>query len=313
MDAARVGVLTGDPTLIVALGLHSPAMRFAQVAHAEDLVGYDLALIDVPNRDVDAHVAPGPVPGTPTVVLISREAPAPPGVVAVHRPCSVAEVITALGVATDRPAVTDDHLIMLDEPVDSVPTFPLFTAHRSPITAHGWQAEPTPSRPSSLPPAAPSPPTMDLVARLARELQDTTRGQEPLGTSTVVTAAIAQRLVEGLRVRHAADHVCLWTRFGLDHVVLAVVGGGEAAGDIRLLHDHPALQEARTRPDGCFYRGPEDPLLRLPGLPGARSKSFGMVVLDAAPGPVDIVTISGPAITEATLHALRELFGSIAR
>lgn len=300
MDTPRVGVLTEDPTLVVALGLRSSDMRIEEVHAPEELATRDLALVDLPSaRDLEVLLAQ--VGDVPTVVMLSSMLPVPAGVAVVRRPCSVEQVMAALTAARDGVQVGEVATIVLEEPATvAASTEPLFTTSR-PVPSAGWSSQdPTPTPPLGV--EAPAASARDLV----RQLRDATGAHQQLGASTVVSASLAERLAEAIRVEHRADHTCLWTRHGDDHVVLGVVGGGSAAHDIRLHDDHVVLESARQS-DGRFLRGPDEEPPHAPGLPGSWSMTFGVVVLDE-PGPVDVVTISGPAITAATLEHVRDLF-----
>ena len=303
MDTPRVGVLTEDPTLVVALGLRASSMRIEEVHTPEELATCDLALVDLPSAR-DLEVLLDQVGDVPTVVMLSSMLPVPAGVSVVRRPCSVEQVTAALAAARDGVEVGEVATIVLEEPATvAATTEPLFTTPRPGPTTAGRSSQ------TSLPGdgllAAPK--ATGLAARLARQLREATGAGHQLGGSTVVTASLAERLAEAIRVDHRADHVCLWGPFGDDHVVLGVVGGGSAAHDIRLRRDHPVLLAARAA-DGRFLRGPDEEPPHAPGLPGSWSMIFGVVVVDEGPGPVDVVTISGPAVTAATLEDVRDLF-----
>lgn len=308
MDSPHVGVLTEDPTLVVALGLRGTGMQVQEVHAPEELATCDLALVDLPHaRDLEVLLArTGDVP---TVVMLSASLPVPPGVTVVRRPCSVEQVMTALQAARDGVDLEEaTTTIVLDEPVAVAgATDPLFARHEPPAVRAGWSSQPDPVPTPVTERLQPPSPTTPLEARLARQLRDAAGPDQQLGASTVVTASLAERLAEAIQVQHRADHVCLWTRHGDDHVVLGVVGGGSAAHDIRLRGDHPVLVQARQT-SGRFLRGPDEEPPHAPGLPGSWSMTYGVVELRDVPGPVDVVTISGPAVTPATLEEVRGLF-----
>lgn len=114
----------------------------------------------------------------------------------------------------------------------------------------------------------------------------------------LVADATAQLVAEEL----GADHVAYWAREDGEYVVLGASGFSAGARRIRLADDYPVVNVCRGSGgrllrDDDNHHGP-----RAPGLPGSSSRAYAMVMLDTA-GPVELLTISGRALTEDEVDA----------
>ena len=291
MDLPRVGVLSDDPTLVVALGLRCPSLVFLPVARAEDLADHDLALVDLPRAGMATSEVFDLLGATPTVAVAGERVELPRGVTTVRRPCSVEQLAAAVRAAQagtpDDEAVVVDDLVVLDDDVlvlDEVEVMEKQTAAAGPPLFAG--RSPT------------------LAGRLARQLREIHALAEPLGASTVVTAAIAEQLAEVLAEQCGADQVCLWGRHDRAHVLLAATGDRAAVDGVRLSCDEPLLLEARRSPAGISRRGPGEG--GLPDLSRPVHATLGLVSVQAS-GPVAVVTVVGPTVTDAHLCRIRDV------
>ena len=309
MELPRVGVLTDDPTMVVALGLRCPSLAFVPVRRPDEMSGHDLLLVDLPRPGLGNDEVVALAQTTPVVALVSERAEAPTGVPLVRRPCSVDHLVAALVAALDGQVqdpvesdqtVDETHVIALDDDViviDEVPTLgpPLFDGHRGSHEVAGG------------PVALAAPPdgrARRVAARLARQLREIHVLAEPLGASTVVTAAIAAQLAEELGEACGADHLALWARYGSEHLVVAATGDRAVFAGIDLRQDAPLLVEARREPSGIVVRGPGE--RDLSGVPGVGRSVLGVVVLGEA-GPVHVVTALGPRMTPDALRRIGDV------
>ena len=298
MDLPRVGVFTDDPALVVTLSLQCRSLEFVPVDGILDLASHDIALVDVRTVEPVADAMGRLARGRPTVAVLGDQVKAPAGVLAVRRPCSLAQLVSVLQAVSGGEVEVkevDGDVIVLDEPdaatpaPAAAPAPPLFPAHRPSAGAASSRA--------SGRRGAPAVDSWRIGARLARHLSEIHVLAEPLGASTVVTAAIADQLAEVVREQSGADHVALWRRQDEAYVALAAAGDPAIAQTWGLHHDHPVLRRTRGASDGVVLpaTGEGDAPCRL-----------GAVGVDEA-GPLDVVTVIARDLSVDDLVRIRQM------